>query len=107
MDKRKAFILILVLLSTILFTSYSKNRMTSLQGYIHVYGNDPFSYLGIETEDQKQYAISADKEVLKELRKTQGNKIEITGIITKAENEKMPGMLKDGKIELAEWRVLK
>ncbi len=107
MDKKKAFILIIVLLSAILFTSYSKNRMSSLQGYIHVYGNDPFSYIGIETTDEKQYSISADKEVIKELRKTQGNLIEITGIIIKAEKDKMPGMLKDGKIELAEWRVLK
>lgn len=100
-------IIIFLLLSGMLFCSFSKNTTKTVKGFVHVYGNEPFTYLGIETEDNKRYAISASEEEISKLWKTQGNKIEITGIIiSPEENIKAPDMLKDGKIEVSEWKVV-
>ncbi len=109
MKKRtNRFLVILAVLGGLLFCSYSKNNNKTVKGYIHVYGNEPFTYIGIETTDNKKYAISAAEEEIAKLWKTQGSLVEIEGIIVKPETEtKQPGMLKDGKIELAGWRVLK
>ena len=98
---------IIIILFLIILCSFSKNKLRTIQGYIHVYGNDPFTFIGLKTEDNKEYAIAADDEIISELWKTQGNKVELKGFIVPAKEDfKEPGMLKDGKIELAEWRVL-
>ena len=101
-------IIIFLLLSGMLFCSFSKNTTKTVKGFINVYGNEPFTYIGIETEDDKKYAISASEEEISELWKTQGNLIEIEGYIIKPESEgRQPGMLKDGKIEVVEWKFVK
>ena len=41
------------------------------------------------------------------LWKTQGTKIEITGIILPKKETREFNMLKDGKIEVAEWKEIK
>lgn len=105
--KNKYILIIISVICCLLFSSFSKNNTVTITGYIRIYGNDPFGTVGIETMDGKIYAVSASDEEIKEIWKAQSKKIEITGIIIKAEKDKMPGMLKDGKIELAEWRVLK
>ncbi len=109
MNRKNTYIIILaVLLCSALFCSYSKNKITKVKGLIHVYGSDPFTYIGIETQDNKEYAISAADEVTAELWKTQGSLIEIEGYIVKPETSaKQPGMLKDGKIEVLEWKFVK
>ena len=101
---RKLTIILAITLCGLLFTSFSKNNITTVKGYIHVYGNEPFTYIGIKTEDNKEYAIDADKETTDQLRASQGKQIEITGRIIKSENNEA-GMLKDGKIEVIEWKV--
>ena len=104
----KLLLILAVMLCGFLFSSYSKNNNKSVKGYIHVYGNEPFTYLGIETTDNRKYAISASEEEISKLWQAQGSLVEIEGVIVKPETEtKQPGMLKDGKIELAGWRVLK
>lgn len=104
---KKLFVILNVIFISLLLCSFSKNRTKSIQGYIHVYGNDPFTFIGLKTEDNKEYAIAADDEIISELWKTQGHKVELKGFIVLAKEDfKEPGMLKDGKIELAEWRVL-
>ncbi len=101
-------IIIFLLLSGMLFCSFSKNTTKTVKGFVHVYGNEPFTYIGIETEDDKNYAISASEEEISKLWKTQGNLIEIEGYIIKPESEgRLPGMLKDGKIEVVEWKFVK
>ncbi len=101
------FIILSVLLCSLIFCSYSKNKISKVKGLIHVYGNEPFTYIGIETTDEKEYAISADKKIIEELWATQGQYIEISGYIVKSETIKEPGMLKDGKIEVLDWKYVK
>ena len=107
MKKNIIYILSLIFLGLIL-SSYSKNNNKTVRGFVHVYGNEPFTYIGIETDDNKQYAISADEEEISKLWQAQGNKIEITGIITgKKSQGPERGMLQDGKIQVIEWKYVK
>ena len=109
MKKRtNRFLVILAVLGGLLFCSYSKNNNKTVKGYIHVYGNEPFTYIGIETTDNKKYAISAAEEEIAKLWKTQGSLVEIEGIIIPKEGDaKELNMLKDGKIEVSGWKVVK
>lgn len=104
----KSILIILTLIFSLFFSSFSKNNNKTLRGYVHVYGNEPFTYIGIETEDEKKYTIKAEKAVTDALWDTQGNLIEITGIITpNTEATKSFDMLKDGKIEVVDWKFVK
>ena len=104
---KKKFFSIFLILSIFLLTSFSRNNIKTVQGYVHVYGNDPFAYLGIITDDEKEYAIIAGEEEILKLWKTQGNRVELKGIITKPKKDYIePEMLKDGKIEISEWKCL-
>ena len=108
--KRFNFIItvVAILLCSIIFCSYSKNNNKTVRGFVHVYGNEPFTYIGIETDDNKQYALSADDEEISKLWQSQGNKIEITGIITSKKGQGPErGMLQDGKIQVIEWKYIK
>lgn len=109
MKKRtNRFLVILAVLGGLLFCSYSKNNNKTVKGYIHVYGNEPFTYIGIETIDNKKYAISATEEEIAKLWKTQGSLVEIEGIIIPKEGDaKELNMLKDGKIEVSGWKLVK
>ena len=102
---RKIAIILGIILCCLLFSSFSKNNIRTVKGYVHVYGNDPFSYIGIKTEDKKEYAIDADKNTISELWASQGTQIKITGRIIKSEKNE-PGMLKNGKIEVLEWKII-
>ena len=109
MNKTAKYLLyVIVLLSiSLTFTSFSKNKTKTIQGYVHVYGNDPFAFIGIETADEKIYAISASEEEISKLWKSQGKPVEITGIIIPSNNQRLPDMLKDGKIEVSDWKFVK
>ena len=107
MKNTKYLYLFSLIISLFLFCSFSRNNIKTVNGYIHVYGNDPFAYIGIITEDNKEYAIEAEEDEITKLWKTQGTKIELKGTIIKSKKNILEAkMLKDGKIELAEWRVL-
>ena len=109
MKNNKSTILIIpVLILCIFLSSFSKNQIKKVEGYVRVYGNEPFTYIGIKTTDKKEYAISADEEKIAELWQSQGNLIEITGYIVEKEKDQPPvGFLKDGKIEVIEWKYVK
>jgi len=106
---KKNIILILLIsiaASCFAYSKPAKAKIDSVTGYINVYGNEPFTFIGIVTDDGKEYTISADDSILKELQKTQGKKIEIKGTIEKSEK---PGFnqLKNGRIILLEWKYVK
>lgn len=109
MKRYKSIILLISIIGfSLILSSFSKNQLKSVKGYVHVYGNEPFTYLGIETSDNKEYAISADDETLLELQKSQGNLIEINGYIETEKKELPPiGILKDGRIVVTEWKYIK
>ncbi len=100
-------LILLIIICGTLFCSFSKNNNETVTGYIHVYGNEPFTYLGIKTADDKLYTISASEEEISKLWKTQGTRIEISGIIIPSKDKKEMNMLKDGKIEVIEWKYVK
>ena len=93
-----------LLLTAFLCFAYSKpakseKNMDTLTGMINVYGNEPFTFIGIDTDDEKKYTIKA-------LRKTQGHKIEIKGTIDKDEKSNF-NRLKDGYFIVVEWKEIK
>ena len=108
---KKIIILFSLLFSVCLCFAFSKpsksqKKLDEVTGLIKVYGNEPFTFLGIETKDGKLYSIKADKELNDELQKTQGNIIEIKGTIEK-DDENTLNRLKDGFLIVSEWKVLK
>ncbi len=110
MKKNLSRIIIISNLFLIIFglSSFSKNNIKTVRGYIHVYGNEPFTFIGIQTQDKKEYTIIAADEVCKELQDSQGKLLEITGIITSPKDNSFElNMLKNGKIELIEWGFVK
>ncbi|SFI52940.1 hypothetical protein SAMN04487775_102215 [Treponema bryantii] len=108
---KKYLIFFLILCSMSLCFAYSKPKKAAgntdaVTGYIKVYGNEPFTFIGLVTEDEKEYSLKASDEVLAELRKVQGKKIEIKGTIEKSEQLSM-NELKDGNLIVLEWKVVK
>lgn len=108
---KKTILLISLLFATFLCFAFSKadknqKNLDQVTGLIRVYGNEPFTFLGIETEDGKLYSIKADKKLTSELQSSQGNQIEIKGTIEKAEENTL-NRLKDGFIIVSEWKLVK
>lgn len=100
MKKLSLLILIATLGCSALF-GYSKNKTTTIKGYVKTYGNEPFTYLGIETSDGKLYGLKADEDLLLELTEMKGFEIELEGIIIKKNKENLnPKQLKDGVFEV-------
>ena len=107
---KKIVLIICFILTAFICFAYSKPTKTEenlnvITGIIQVYGNEPFTYIGIVTKDNKQYAVKTDKETSNVLRDTQGKKIEIKGTIN-PENENTLNKLKDGFIILIEWKIV-
>ena len=110
MKKRinKIIFIFSILSISMILCSYSKNNQKTVKGYIRVYGNEPFTYIGIKTKENKEYSIAAEEKIYKELKSTQGKEVELSGIIILPEKDGLePGMLKDGKIEVTEWKFVK
>lgn len=108
---KKIIILISLLFSAFLCFAFSKpsktqKKLDEVTGLIKVYGNDPFTFLGIETKDGRLYSIKADKNLNDELQKTQGTLIEIKGTIENDEKNTL-NRLKDGFFIVSEWKVIK
>ena len=96
-----------LIVMSFMLCSYNPNNNVTVKGYIHSYGNVPFNFIGIKTNNKKEYAISASEDEIKRIWKTQGHEIEITGIIiSKKSDGPELGMLKDGKIEVIEWKYV-
>lgn len=104
---KKIIPLFVILALMTIFCSYSKSKDVSIQGYIKSFGNVPFNYPVIETDNGKQYSIKADDDVKSEIFKTAGNKIEITGVIISPKDDVIfYESAKDGYIEVIEWKFV-
>jgi hypothetical protein len=76
-----------------------------IRGMVKIYGNEPHTYAGIETEDGKHYAVyPIEKE--KEIRSLQGSKIEWTVIFSEKPEGYGSLFLKDGSVTPLSWRVV-
>lgn len=112
----KKILLALILITTsAILSAYSKpiqNTEMTLTGLVKVYGNEPVTFLGLKTDDGREFKIQADQNTLSELQNNQGYKIEITGIVEKPAKIKSKDQaisldsLKDGKIIVAKWKSL-
>ena len=112
----KKILLALILITTsAILSAYSKpiqNTEMTLTGLVKVYGNEPVTFLGLRTDDGREFKIQADQNTLSELQNNQGYKIEITGIVEKPAKIKSQDQaisldsLKDGKIIVAKWKSL-
>lgn len=84
----KKIIYALLLISSFLFPcfSYSSKKdiqdseLVVLEGSVKCYGNEPFVYLGITTEDEAFYKIVASEKIIKELFSKQGEYLKLYGI---------------------------
>ena len=62
----------------------------------------------LEQDKKYQEALEKCDDVLKELRASQGKEIEIIGLLIPKDKDSFEtNMLKDGRIEVTEWSVLK
>lgn len=112
---KKNLLALLLITTSAILSAYSKpiqNTEMTLTGLVKVYGNEPFTFLGLKTDDGREFKIQADQNTLSELQNNQGYKIEITGIVEKPAKIKSQNQaisldsLKDGKIIVAKWKSL-
>lgn len=112
---KKILLALLLITTSAILSAYSKpiqNTEMTLTGLVKVYGNEPVTFLGLKTDDGREFKIQADQNTLSELQNNQGYKIEITGIVEKPAKIKSQDQaisldsLKDGKIILAKWKSL-
>lgn len=75
--------ILIILFSIILFSSFKLNKITKVEGYIKSYGNVPFNYPAIETDDHKLIKFRDGKYSKETLLSYQGYLLEITGRIQK------------------------
>ncbi|MCI5519558.1 MAG: hypothetical protein MR424_06890 [Treponema sp.] len=112
---KKILLALLLITTSAILSAYSKpiqNTEMTLTGLVKVYGNEPVTFLGLKTDDGREFKIQADQNTLSELQNNQGYKIEITGIVEKPAKTKSQDQaisldsLKDGKIIVAKWKSL-
>jgi hypothetical protein len=77
----------------------TEDSVTTLKGMVTIYGNEPRTWVGIETvPEEKVYAVQPPEKAA-ELRNMQGRLIEFTVIIKSSE---IPG--RDGTATVLSWR---
>ena len=118
---KKNLVFIILIFSTIVCFAYSKPKQddsVTVTGLIRIIGNEPFTFTGIVSDSGEMYFLNGDQEVLKELRKTQGKKIQIKALPKKEENsakekadeEKLmlpaPGTSKNRNLTVLEWKFV-
>lgn len=98
--------IVYLFISLFLLLSFSKAPKTvSVKGYITQTGNRPFTTLCLISEDNKEYGLSAEGSVLKEILDSSENAIIVTGdlIIPDKNSKSICG--KDGTIIINFWKV--
>ena len=93
-------------ISLFLLLSFSKAPKTiSVKGYITQTGNRPFTNLCLISEDNKEYGLSAEGSVLKEILDSSENAIIVTGDLILPDKNSKSICGKDGSIILNSWKV--
>ena len=111
---KKLFLTLFLIFTSVLLSAYSKpvkDKVISVSGLINVYGNEPFTFIGIKTSSGEEYSLSASEEVLNQLRKSQGKRIEIIGSIKQTDkNQEKPvvafNSLKSGNLIVLDWEYV-
>lgn len=99
--------------AALLFCSFARRPPDTVTGYVHMYGNAPFSFPGFETEDGKRYTLVLDEKksgtlTLKELESLQGQRVELRGVIRTGSDAVEEGInrLRDGEFVVYSYRVI-
>ncbi|MDR1420990.1 MAG: hypothetical protein LBI86_11505 [Treponema sp.] len=80
-------------------------KTEAIQGTVRVYGSEPHTYAGIETEDGRIYAIyPPEKEA--ELRELQGQVLEFTVRVLPEPKGYGSLFLKDGTVTPVSWKTV-
>lgn len=111
---KKLFLTMFLIFTSILLSAYSKpvkDKVISVSGLINVYGNEPFTFIGIKTSSGEEYSLTAEKEVLDQLRNTQGKRITIKASLkendkTKSEAQVEFNSLKNGNLIVLDWEYV-
>jgi len=89
--------------------SYDKkekaNSVVTVCGLVVVKGNEPFTFLGLKTENGKEYALKGKEDILDYLQNNQGVLFEITGFLEK-KSKKAFQQLKNGAIYVSSVKVV-
>ncbi|MCQ2585519.1 MAG: hypothetical protein MJ185_08005 [Treponema sp.] len=91
-------------------TDVENGKSIKVTGIVKMYGNMPFSYAGIETNDGKKYSlVSGDPKLLKKVRDCAGREIKITGVVNRPVEDDVKAfqMLKDGYLYIESYEVIK
>ena len=82
------------------------NSSDFVTGRIKVYGNEPFTFLGIVTEDGLKYTLKAEKKVLDKIQNAQGHLVEIKGKI-EIEKDNSGNQIKNSYLIVEDWKIVK
>lgn len=108
MKKIFSVLLIVVSLAGLCFARGRTDSSDVVSGYINWYGNEPFAYPGLVTEDGRVFTITVaegEKFTLNDITALQGNLIELKG---KIDNSQPVGfeVLKDGIFVVKKYKVV-
>ena len=102
----KIYTIIMTLIATLLFSSFSKPKVHTIRGTIKSYGAEPMTFPGITTTKGKEYLVVASEKTKQELLARQGVLIEFTGFIIDEKDELPPNSLKDGAFKIETWETV-
>ncbi len=77
MTNKLYLILLAVIVINIIGCAGSSNTNNKLSGTLYVAGNEPFTYLALNTEDRTVYKIVCSDSLKKELWQLQGKSVEL------------------------------
>ena len=116
---KRIFLATLIMLTTLMCFAFSKPKTEEddsilVEGLVRVYGNEPFTFIGIVCDSGEEYSLIGDANVISELRNTQGKKIQVKGYqdeVKKTSDDDVPVFmfetLKNGKLNVIDWKFVK
>ncbi|HAH63775.1 MAG TPA: hypothetical protein DCL73_16940 [Treponema sp.] len=113
MKMKLFFAVCAVCTAALLFSSFARRPANTISGYVHMYGNAPFSFPGFETDNGKRYTLVLDEKksgtlTLEELESLQGQRVELHGAVRTESGAVEAGInrLKDGEFVVYSYKVI-
>jgi hypothetical protein len=103
MERKKIVLIAVAVVFSGVFACTSQEKapkQENIQGMVKIYGNEPHTWVGIETVEEKIYTVFPP-ETAAELRKVQGRLLELTVVL---EGPAKRGI--EGKATVLSWRIV-